>query len=229
MNQNLRLKLLGFVFCLGIFQFTNAQTLISLNKTTTASTTEGTYNASFATDASGTIFWSSQSADYKQWPTVYLGQNCDVDKLQINFADGRLAVTFDILFSLDGITFNVVRTIPPTVPLGSGEDKGKPVTNTYTINSGSFSAPAIGRSGGDETSITKTDLGTATLYPNPVINRVNVAGVSDRAIISVYDVSGRMNTSTVGTGIDVSGLSKGIYVLKINDQGKIITKKFIKE
>jgi chondroitin AC lyase len=131
MNQNLRLKLLGLVFCLGIAQFTNAQTLISLNKTTTASTTENTYNASFATDASGATFWSSQSADYKQWLTVDLGQNCDVDKLQINFADGRLAVTFDILFSSDGITYNLVRTIPPTNTSSSVWVYGLPGVTRY--------------------------------------------------------------------------------------------------
>jgi len=114
MNQNLHLKLLGLIFCLSSAQFCWSQTLLSLNKTTTASTTEGTFNASLATDASGTTFWSSQSADNKQWLTVDLGVACDVDKLQIKFADGRYAVTFDIVFSLDGTTWDTVRTIPPT-------------------------------------------------------------------------------------------------------------------
>ncbi len=112
MNQNLRLKLLSLMLCLGIVQLSRAQTLISLNKTTTASTTEGTYNASYATDASGTTFWSSQSANVNQWLTVDLGQNCDVDKLQINFADGRLATSFNILFSSNGTTWDTVCSIP---------------------------------------------------------------------------------------------------------------------
>ena len=110
---------LGLMLSFGVAPFASAQILISLNKTTTATSTEGAFTASNATDASGTTFWSSTSTDIKQSLTVDLGQNYDVDKLQINFSDGRLATTFDILFSLNGTSWDTVRTITGNTKLSN--------------------------------------------------------------------------------------------------------------
>ena len=70
---------------------------------------------------------------------------------------------------------------------------------------------------------------TITLYPNPVKQTLNVSGVSQRAVMEIYDMLGRKYMSTAGNSIDVSGLPKGIYLLRIKEEGNLITKKFIKD
>ncbi|NEV94774.1 S8 family serine peptidase [Psychroflexus sp. YR1-1] len=80
---------------------------------------------------------------------------------------------------------------------------------------------------------------TIALWPNPVKNRLNITSpeisFSDDVRVSVYDMLGRevMNlsnfNSTSELGIDMSSLSKGIYILKLTDAVRSIQKRIIKE
>ena len=72
------------------------------------------------------------------------------------------------------------------------------------------------------------------LFPNPTkrflnIN-MNVIG-SERAIYTVFDITGRrvLNNRLLSNTIDVSMLSSGNYILRIINNGKINTQKFIKQ
>jgi len=72
---------------------------------------------------------------------------------------------------------------------------------------------------------------TATLYPNPVANRLFVAGIEAVAYV-VYDMNGRqydLSFDLQDKSIDVSRLSAGIYILSIEtEKGKVI-ERFIKK
>ena len=71
------------------------------------------------------------------------------------------------------------------------------------------------------------------LYPNPADDVLNIAGsdIPENAIYILYDSNGRMLTNRIisTASIDVSGLSAGTYFIKLVDNGKVQTQKFIKK
>ncbi|SDR83624.1 Por secretion system C-terminal sorting domain-containing protein [Polaribacter sp. KT25b] len=70
------------------------------------------------------------------------------------------------------------------------------------------------------------------MFPNPANGNNVYFSVTEDAIISVYNVLGKLIQSTEVTksknNIDISNLSKGVYLLKINSGKQFITKKLIK-
>lgn len=72
------------------------------------------------------------------------------------------------------------------------------------------------------------------IYPNPAQNFVNISANKTIESIEILDFSGRsimeFNIQNENNfSIDISGLSSGIYILKSVIDGKIISRKFIKE
>lgn len=67
-------------------------------------------------------------------------------------------------------------------------------------------------------------------YPNPVVNKVYVAGASQNAMVSLYDILGnQIIADTRANSIDMSSLSAGIYMIQIKEGNRISTKKIIKK
>lgn len=60
-----------------------------------------------------------------------------------------------------------------------------------------------------------------TVYPNPAVSTVFVA-TDKNVTVRIYDLSGKVvkNESYVVTGIDVSDLQKGIYIMEITHENK---------
>ena len=81
-------------------------------------------------------------------------------------------------------------------------------------------------------SVTDNLFSGIKMYPNPVSGNKIYFNVSDDVTVEVYNVLGKTVISTEVTNtknnIDVSNLSKGIYILKINSGKQFITKKLIK-
>ncbi len=74
------------------------------------------------------------------------------------------------------------------------------------------------------------DILEIDLYPNPVIDVLNI---NRQGTVSIYDLKGVLQmqnrTTNDESKIDVSILQSGIYIIKINTQGTIMTRKFIKK
>ncbi len=71
------------------------------------------------------------------------------------------------------------------------------------------------------------------IYPNPVNFTLNIdLAKNAAATVVLMDLNGRtlqsINVSTDHYALEVSGYSAGIYMLKIEQEGKIITKRFVK-
>jgi hypothetical protein len=70
-------------------------------------------------------------------------------------------------------------------------------------------------------------------FPNPVSDELNISNIREKATISIYDLNGKLLfTKTSGfdeKGIDVSFLSKGIYIIKVIDNSSIRACKMIKQ
>ena len=70
-----------------------------------------------------------------------------------------------------------------------------------------------------------------TIYPIPVRDELRIAGENINKV-EIMDISGRIINNlqiTINNSIDVSALSKGIYIVRIGTDKGVVTKKFIKE
>ncbi|WP_044204735.1 fibronectin type III domain-containing protein [Flammeovirga sp. OC4] len=59
---------------------------------------------------------------------------------------------------------------------------------------------------------------TVVLYPNPVKNTLNIKGLNEVPTLQLYSTQGVLLMEKEGFSMDVSKLTRGLYVLKINDQ-----------
>jgi hypothetical protein len=70
------------------------------------------------------------------------------------------------------------------------------------------------------------------IYPNPATDRLYIKNLhSPNAIIMVFDLQGNqiLNKQISSGELDISSLSKGIFIVKLIDSGKVLIKKLIKE
>ena len=74
------------------------------------------------------------------------------------------------------------------------------------------------------------DVTNILIYPNPVLDKLFIKGVSDATKVSIYNILGKLVVSkTTSNAIDVGNLQSGMYIVKIVDEQKEIIKKFIKK
>jgi hypothetical protein len=67
------------------------------------------------------------------------------------------------------------------------------------------------------------------IFPNPVKNTLYISGDSNNYNIKVYSLLGQIVITDYNVNeVDVSSLTKGIYIIKINDENSTTTKRFIK-
>jgi hypothetical protein len=67
------------------------------------------------------------------------------------------------------------------------------------------------------------------VYPNPAKDKLCILGLSKPSKVSIYNVLGKLVFSkTTSSEVDLKGLQSGVYIVKIRDQQKETTRKFIK-
>jgi len=71
------------------------------------------------------------------------------------------------------------------------------------------------------------------IYPNPVQDILNIstaANLSNR-VASVFDINGKrvINQKLTNNTLKVSSLQSGVYILRLEANGKVMNRKFIKE
>ena len=69
------------------------------------------------------------------------------------------------------------------------------------------------------------------IFPNPVIDILNVTNVSSKSLFKIFSLNGQLIKSgiIVDSSINVSQISKGVYILSISDDEKTSNIKFIKK
>ncbi|MEP5255576.1 MAG: T9SS type A sorting domain-containing protein [Winogradskyella arenosi] len=68
------------------------------------------------------------------------------------------------------------------------------------------------------------------LYPNPASSVLNIEMTQDYKQATIYSVLGKEVLSTQNKNINISGLSNGVFLIKIEDEnGNVSTKRFIKQ
>ena len=85
---------------------------------------------------------------------------------------------------------------------------------------------------GETLKIEESLVDNLILYPNPVSDQLHLTETADLngAIFTIFDVNGKkvLNNELTSRTIDVSQLSSGAYILRIENQGKMKTQKFFK-
>ncbi|MCE5344757.1 MAG: T9SS type A sorting domain-containing protein [Bacteroidales bacterium] len=84
------------------------------------------------------------------------------------------------------------------------------------------------------TFIPEEKLTCVTVYPNPANDYININNIYDLQHIDILTIAGKIVWSSDFTGensvsIPVSGLRNGMYIIRIQASGKLITRKFIKK
>ena len=69
------------------------------------------------------------------------------------------------------------------------------------------------------------------MFPNPVKNTLNIESKDAISNVAVYNLLGKevMTSNTVTNALDVSALSKGVYLIKLTSNKGVASKKFVKE
>ncbi len=131
---------------------------------------------------------------------------------------GAVANNPDAGISGDGIVD--VSTGSATVEVDVTSEDGA-TTNTYTINITVDISTAL------ESDVFENVL----LYPNPVTDKITITNISN-AVISIYNIQGVLvankKAEDMDLSIDVSALSAGMYVLKIEMDGTVKNMSFTK-
>jgi parallel beta-helix repeat protein/predicted outer membrane repeat protein len=103
-------------------------------------------------------------------------------------------------------------------------------TNLKSTGYGSSRSNII--SNADVTGILNNSMASAFIYPNPAFDMLNITKrQSSNALILIIDLQGKLVLSKqISSGhLDISGLSKGIYIVKLVTSGKVLINKLVKE
>ncbi len=160
-----------------------------------------------------------------------------------------------ILLTLEDTAIFVGDTLRYSLDIGPGLDPDKVnlYSDNYFILSPGVDGSYIGRKAGevnfiaylsgfsyaDTSIVTVKDLSTGLnpsegeegiqLYPNPVKEQLHIIGGSEGAQYSVISAPGSILIMVKEVPIDVSHLAPGYYLLRVDQEGQKVMKRFIKE
>ena len=224
---------------------------LSLNQPTTASTQASTtYTPAKAVDGNASTQWRCSTSDPNPWIYVDLGSNCSFDRVKLDWST-YYAKAYLIQSSTDAVNWTTVSTL--TAQNGGTDDninltgQGRYVriyvttkSNTrgvYLINFEVYgntslkSAHITGQSPLSTVNVKNVDV---KVFPNPVLNNLTIENAGNIERIEICSLTGQVIIKSIHSGnkanVDLSGLSSGLYVLKVYQQNKVTnTFKIIKK
>ncbi len=216
------------------FTTTAVSTCPGIYDVSTNGTAAGAATIPFNTDIKGLINTTTDNDFYKF--VITTGGTATITLT-------TLPADFDIrLYSSNGTTQLAISQNAGTT--------SETISRTYTA--GTYYVKVYGYAGANSTTTCytlKVQLGTAAkpeiepvgngivkVYPNPVSNILNVSvlgQISPSASLRITDVDGKLMLTKAlinnPQAIDISQLPKGVYMIKVNNNGKEISSKFIKQ
>lgn len=232
----------------------NPNVNLALSKTATASTEENaTLSASKATDGDGTVSrWASSFANATEWIYVDLGSNYNLNRVVLKW-EAAFATQYKVQLSTDNV-FTENETInTQTASDGGTDDLTVSGTGRYLrilcttkalapYGYSLYEIEAYGSASAAKKANVMVEESAPesvvfAIYPNPASNYIQVAIPEnlDNKVITIYDNAGTLvlqnkpEKEASESTIDLSRLTKGIYILNFKSDQKSWTKKLIKK
>ncbi|WP_281232954.1 family 16 glycosylhydrolase [Flavobacterium gelatinilyticum] len=230
----------------------NPNVNLALSKTAAASTEENaTLSANKATDGDGTVSrWASSFANTTEWIYVDLGSNYNLNRVVLKW-EAAYAAQYKVQLSTDNVFTENETISTQTASDGGTDDLTVSGTGRYLriLCTAKALAPygyslyeieAYGSASSAKKALTiveepQSEETAFAVYPNPAGSYIQVAVPEnlDNKIITIYDNSGMLilqnNPETDQSVIDISRLTKGVYILNFKSDQKSWTKKLIKK
>ena len=196
----------------------------------------------------------TESNESAAWWEVYLGAEKNIGDINIfnrtgrNYGDRLSDFTVSVIDINGNTTFSQVVTTAPNPSLIV--DASGAIGNKVKIQlneSGPLSLAEIqvfefntlSKSGDKLLSHSVEEVNKTIFYPNPVFNHLNISlGNSklnlNESTVSIFNTNGQLllQSTLIESGeisMDVSSLSKGVYIVRIHDKTTFLTEKLIKQ
>ena len=131
------------------------------------------------------------------------------DKVMVGYPNYRYTYNYsDFTLPIDGSVSDFV--------VGFENDNDEYFTLNLTFNHSSTSVSNI-----------NTVNNAIILYPNPVVNTLNISGEFKKAV--VFNTNGKMLIETESSSIDMSKMEKGVYFVKLISESGVSTQKVVLE
>lgn len=226
---------------------------LALAKTATASTEENaTYSSAKATDGDATgTRWASSFANASEWIYVDLGSNYNINRVVLKW-EAAFATQYKIQISTDNVFTENETVNTQTASDGGTDDLAVSGTGRYIrilcttkalapYGYSLFEIEAYGSASTakkanviEEAEVANTEF---VMYPNPASSYIQLSLPEnlDHKVITIYDNSGaailqtKVDADANESVIDISRLTRGIYILNFKSDQKSWTKKLIKQ
>ncbi|MGY5355522.1 galactose-binding domain-containing protein [Wenyingzhuangia sp. IMCC45467] len=226
--------------------FTVDKENLALNKTATASSSAGEgYQESYAFDGNTGTRWGTPSQGVleegnngtPEWIYVDLEDTYSLTGVNLNW-EGAYATDYLVQVSSNANDWTTVHTQVG----GDGSIDDISFTETsgqyvriYATKRGlgdygySLWEVEVYGTAGETLSFDNVQDSDFSVSPNPTTGLLNINSNTTIDYVQVYDISGRSLLNTTSNTVDLSNLNNGIYILKIETNGVVKTKKIIKK
>lgn len=199
---------------------------------------DGNTDGNFANNSVSSTANGTNGSNTLKWWQVDLGENKTILDLVIFNRTGSSYGTRLNNFTVevkdaDGkITFSQLFTTSPSpsTSINLNGVTGKVVKISKTSDYG-LTLAEVQVFGSKYLGVDKKELNNFTIYPNPVKDSFIIKNCSNSKI-EIYSVTGQLllknKIDLEEQSIDISSFNKGVYLVKIQKEGKLITEKIIK-
>jgi hypothetical protein len=228
---------------------------VALNKPATSQSASGTGVASRANDADGSnaSFWNG--IGHPQWWEVDLGGNYDLSSIVVrNWVDGTRYYQYTVEASIDGLNYTQIAAKTSTdAATDLGDVYAVSVTARYLrvnveynsenpdVHISDFRAYGTLQLGGGAKGVSSVKQDRLTeikvnVYPNPFRDHFTIrfdSPYDELYDISIIDLKGRIVLSKTDIAANMDNtfnlqLAKGIYILRVNHKGIVMTQRIVK-
>ncbi len=202
------------------------------------------------------VFVSSDGVNYVEFPshslipdTAEIGGFGASDPTFLNNLAGKYRGQYGVPFDLQELADSSVVSIHHITHIMLIDVVGTIDTNYATLdtaknkivdpyptpfNSGGFDLDGVGFLHEMLTSVEEREINKVVLFPNPAVNRIGIQGLNGSEVknLGVYSSAGTLvkafNVAEFNHELDLTGLSEGIYFLRIETQDATYTESFVK-
>ncbi len=148
-------------------------------------------------------------------------------QLSLDYSSGNVIVDYaDIPVTGDWQTWT---TVSNSISLDAGTYDFGIYAQEGGWNFNWFSLTYSGTKSTGEGTTMEEESTDISIYPNPVLDQLNISGTSSNVQFEIYSITGVKVKSGLGNSINVSSLCQGIYFINITDSGTTKSIRFIKE